>query len=130
MSEIVITGANKHGSKELASGDFIISFHVDRTKAKEILPLYLLGQDKPLTIKISDGEVPHISQEERDEQAMRKKLYASISIHAKDIGYSEEQMRKAFDNLTGKLSRKDMTLDELKDVESAFYQETQPPTDG
>lgn len=129
MSEITITGANKHGSKELASGDFIISFHVDRTNAKQILPLYLVSQDKPLTIKVSDGEAVE-PEPISDEEQERRKLYARIQIHANEIGYSEEQMRKAFDNLTGKLSRRDMTLDELKTVEEAFYSETQPPADG
>lgn len=125
MSEIRITGANKHGSKELASGDFIISFHVDRTNAKQILPLYLVEQDKPLTITVSDGEP--VQSEITEDQERRNKLYASISIHAKEIGYSEEKMRQAFENLTGKLSRRDMSLEELKTVEQAFYEETQPP---
>lgn len=123
MSQIRITGANKHGIKELASGDLHITFHVDRTSASQVLPLLLLKQDTPLTISITDGE----PVEKDPDQEQRNKLYASISIHAKEIGYTEEKMRQAFENLTGKLSRRDMTLEELKDVESAFYQETQPP---
>lgn len=126
MSEIRITGANKHGIKELASGDFILSFHVDRTNAKQVLPLVLVQQDSPLTLVLSDGQ-PVRKDEKDEEQKRREKLYAQISIHAKEIGYDEEKMRQAFENLTGKLSRRDMTLEELEDVESAFYQETKPP---
>lgn len=132
MSDIVISSANKHGSRELSSGDFLLSFHVDRTLAKEILPLYLVGQEAPLKLVISDSD--HSAQdrkkvEKSDQQIYREKLYARIQIHADEIGYSEGAMRMAFKNITGKESRKDMTDQELETVEKEFYLETQPPVE-
>lgn len=125
MSKITIKSVNKHGSRELSSGDVIIQFHVDRSQVEQLLPLYLISQDTPLNLMITDGEL--IVNEKSEEQKERENLYVRIEMHSKEIGYSEEDMRKAFDRLTGKLSRKDMTLEELQMVEKELYSESQPP---
>lgn len=120
MPEITLTNVNKHGSRELSSGDFIIQFHVDRSLAEQLLPLYLIQQDVPLNLIITDG----IIQEKSDEDKKRHALYAKIQIHADTIGYSEEAMRTAFMNLVKVNSRKEMSLEQLEIVEQAFYNET------
>lgn len=126
MPDIVLTSVNKYATRELTSGDIIISFHVDRSMAKELLPYHLLTQDVPLRLNISDGEAP---PEKSDDQKEREKLYAKIQIHSDAIGYSEDAMRTAFKNLTGKESRKDMSMDELTKVEGALYQESMVSND-
>lgn len=121
MPEITLTSVNKYATRELTSGDIIISFHVDRSMAKELLPYHLLTQDTPLRLNISDGEE---QPDKPEDQKQREKLYAKIQIHSDAIGYSEGAMRTAFKNLVGKESRIGMTMDELIKVEGALYSES------
>ena len=125
MAEIIISSVNKHGTKELASGDLILSFHVDRTLVEEVLPLYLVNQDEPLKLSISDGKpVPKKSKSE--EQKKREKLYQMIQMKCDELKYTEDKMRTLFKELTGKTSRKVMTEEELESVEKFLYSELNP----
>lgn len=124
MAEIELHNVYKVGSKELRSGDFQISFQVDQTLAEQLLPFHLLKQKDPLVLKISDGTP---AKETKDpEQEQRKKLYAQIEIHMNNVGFDEGQKRIFYFAEIGKKSKKEMTLDELVQLEKAAYSEANP----
>lgn len=119
MADIVINSVSKHGSRELSNGDWIIQFHVDRSRVKDLLPLSLIGQDESLNLSISTGEP--VKKEKSEQQKRREGLYAKIQMFSDSLDYSEEEMRKVFVKLTDKESRKDMTDTQLEEVEKYFY---------
>lgn len=125
MSEIVIGTVYKAGTRELRSGDFMITFQVDETRVKDLLPLHLLKQDQPLTLILKDQE-SGLPKEKSPEQVSREKLYARIEIMAGDAGYDETKKRQLFNELTGQESKKDMSLEDLSEVEKFLYAETNP----
>lgn len=53
-------------------------------------------------------------------QIQREKLYARTSILAKELGFEEPEMRRAFVMITGKESRKEMSLDDLFRIATTF----------
>lgn len=122
MAELKINPVYKVGSRELRSGNTIISFEVDETAAAQLLPYHLLKQDQPLNLTIVDGEAP--TKDPVDER--RNKLYARIEILVNECGLDEEKKRLFFNSVVGKLSKQEMSLDELDTLEKSLYVEANP----
>lgn len=127
MSSFSVVGT-KYGYNSLASGDVIIKIQVDASQAERALPFFALDPAAHLKVTFEDADTPpgESAKKASDAVVERNNLIAQIHIHAQAIGYSDEQRRRAYRNLTKKETLKDMDLGELKTVEKEFYHTLNP----